>query len=89
MLLEKSLAVNSHFQLQFEKKQNCYVLLYPEGMVQLNFTAGEIMNLCDGENNYKQIVKILSIKFKSETIQEDVLAFLEEAMKRKWVVYHE
>lgn len=89
MLLEKSLSVNEHFQLQFEEKQHCYVLLYPEGMVQLNFSAGEIMNLCDGENSYKDITKILASKFKSESIGKDVEAFLVEAMKRKWVVYHE
>lgn len=84
---EKSLVVNNHFQLQFEEAQNCFVLLYPEGMVQLNQSAGEIMNLCDGKNNSFDITKILEDKFKMKNLQKDVEAFLDEALERKWVVY--
>ncbi len=60
---EKLIAVNNHFQLQFEKAQDCFVLLYPEGMVQLNQSAGEIMNQCDGTKNFNQIVETLEKKF--------------------------
>ncbi len=84
---EKSLAVNNHFQLQFEEAQGCFVLLYPEGMVQLNQSAGEIMNLCDGKNNSLDIAKILEEKFEMKDLQKDVEAFLSEAIERKWVVY--
>ena len=28
--------LNKHFRLQWEEAQDCYVLLYPEGMVKLN-----------------------------------------------------
>jgi pyrroloquinoline quinone biosynthesis protein D len=84
---EKSLAVNNHFQLQFEEAQGCFVLLYPEGMVQLNQSAGEIMNLCDGKNNSLDITKILEEKFEMKDLQKDVEAFLSEAIERKWVVY--
>jgi len=31
------------FRLQWEEAQNSYVLLYPEGMVKLNQSAGEIL----------------------------------------------
>ncbi len=87
MQQEKSLVVNNHFQLQFEEAQGCFVLLYPEGMVQLNQSAGEIMNLCDGKNNSSQIAKILEEKFEMKDLQKDVDAFLSEAIDRKWVVY--
>ena len=36
--------VGAGFRLQFEPAQDCHVLLYPEGMVKLNPTAGEIMS---------------------------------------------
>src|ERR1700735_4922806 len=36
------------FRLQWEAAQNAYVLLFPEGMIKLNATAGEIMKRCDG-----------------------------------------
>ncbi|PLY07979.1 MAG: pyrroloquinoline quinone biosynthesis peptide chaperone PqqD [Arcobacter sp.] len=87
MQLEKSLAVNEHFQLQFEEAQECFVLLYPEGMVQLNQSAGEIMNLCDGKNSCLDIAKLLEEKFNMPDLKKDVEAFLLEAMERKWVVY--
>ena len=87
MLLEKSIAVNNHFQLQWEDAQNCFVLLYPEGMVQLNQSAGEIMSLCDGKNTCLEIAKILENKFEMPDLKKDVKAFLTEALERKWVVY--
>ena len=87
MQLEKSLVVNNHFQLQYEDAQNCFVLLYPEGMVQLNQSAGEIMNLCDGKNSALDIAKLLEEKFEMANLKNDVEAFLIEALERKWVVY--
>lgn len=89
MQREKSLVVNNHFQLQFEKKQNCYVLLYPEGMVQLSFSAGEIMNLCNGENSCNDIIKILTDKFNNSEIENDVVDFVEDAINRTWIVYNQ
>ncbi len=86
MQLEKSLAVNNHFQLQWEEKQNCFVLLYPEGMVQLSQSAGEIMNLCDGKRTVLDIINILEDKFKIVGLKNDVEEFLVDAKERKWVV---
>ena len=84
---EKLLVINEHFQLQYEEAQDCFVLLYPEGMVQLNQSAGEIMNLCDGTNTSIDITNILEKKFNIKDLQKDVVAFLEEAINRKWVFY--
>ncbi|MFY0119870.1 pyrroloquinoline quinone biosynthesis peptide chaperone PqqD, partial [Acinetobacter baumannii] len=39
------------FRLQWEPVQNGHVLLYPEGMVKLNGSAGEIMTLIDGRRD--------------------------------------
>lgn len=84
---EKLIAVNDHFQLQFEKAQDCFVLLYPEGMVQLNQSAGEIMNQCDGTKNFEQIVQTLEEKFNIDNLSKDVESFFDEAFERKWVTY--
>lgn len=89
MQREKYLIVNEHFQLQYETAQSCYVLLYPEGMVQLNGPAGEIMALCDGNRHADGIIQTLSERFGEPNIEADVLAFLEEAMRRDWVVYRD
>lgn len=87
MQREKSLVVNNHFQLQYEEAQGCFVLLYPEGMVQLNQSAGEIMSLCDGKNSCLDITKILEEKFQMSDLKKDVEAFLTQAIERKWVMY--
>ena len=40
MDLEARPHVASHFRLQWEEVQKAWVLLYPEGMVKLNSSAG-------------------------------------------------
>ena len=89
MQLEKSLVINNHFQLQWEEKQDCFVLLYPEGMVQLSQSAGEILNLCNGVNNTQNIATLLEEKFNTSELLNDIIEFLEDAMSRKWVLYNE
>ena len=83
----KKIKLNPNFQFQWEEKQNCYVLLYPEGMVQLNQSAGEILNLCDGEKDVEEINKLLSKKFEMQDLTADINAFLEEAQNRNWISY--
>ena len=43
--------IASGFRLQWEEAQGCHVLLYPEGMVKLNRSAGEILARCDGQRS--------------------------------------
>ena len=86
---EKLLTVNNHFQLQWEKRQDCFVLLYPEGMVQLSQSAGEIMNLCDGIRTINDIVKILEEKFQTTGLYDDIKDFLIEAKEKKWILENE
>jgi pyrroloquinoline quinone biosynthesis protein D len=84
---EKLLVVNNHFQLQWEEQQNCFVLLYPEGMVQLSQSAGEIMNLCDGNKSCENIVQALEEKFQTSGLEKDIIEFLDDAIQRDWVIY--
>ncbi len=83
----ENIKLNPNFQFQWEEKQNCYVLLYPEGMVQLNQSAGEILNLCDGEKSSDDINKILCEKFEVEDLSKDITLFLIEAKNRNWISY--
>ena len=89
MQQEKSLVVNNHFQLQWEEKQNCFVLLYPEGMVQLSQSAGEIMNLCDGKRTLDDVVKALELKFQTTGLHNDIEEFLVEAKEKRWIIDNE
>jgi len=42
-------ALSAMFRLQWEEVQQSWVLLYPEGMVKLNGSAGEIIKRLDGK----------------------------------------
>ena len=53
--LETKPRVGAGFRLQWEPMQDCHVLLYPEGMVKLNGSAGEIMKRCDGQRTLAEI----------------------------------
>ena len=79
--------VGAGFRLQWEPAQACHVLLYPEGMVKLNGSAGEIMKRCDGERDVCAIVADLEAAFGAQGLQKDVLGFLEIAGKQRWLTW--
>ncbi|MCB1889957.1 MAG: pyrroloquinoline quinone biosynthesis peptide chaperone PqqD [Rhodocyclaceae bacterium] len=78
-------AIGRGFRLQWEAAQDCHVLLYPEGMVKLNQSAGEILKRCDGERDVAGIVTDLEQAFGANGLERDVLAFLDMAHQQKWV----
>jgi len=73
------------FRLQWEPAQDCHVLLYPEGMVKLNQSSGEILKRCDGQRNVATIVGELEVVFAAAGLERDVIGFLEIAQKQRWV----
>jgi len=73
------------FRLQWEAAQNCHVLLYPEGMVKLNASAGEILKRCDGRASLAQLVAALESAFGRAGLRPDVEAFLQLALRQRWV----
>ena len=78
-------SVGGGFRLQWEPAQNCHVLLYPEGMVKLNQSAGEILKRCDGERDLAAIVADLEAAFGATGLEADVRAFFDIAVKQRWV----
>jgi len=73
------------FRLQFEPAQDRWVLLYPEGMVQLNPSAAEILKRCDGERTVDAIVGELEAAFNAQGIAPEVRKLLEEGQRRGWI----
>jgi len=80
-------ALASMFRFQWEEAQQCHVLLYPEGMIKLNQSAGEILKLCDGQRDVAAIVAALEAKFQAKGLAGDVLEFLEVAHGNRWIRY--
>ncbi len=74
------------FRMQWEEAQGAYVLLYPEGMVKLNQSAGEILKRCDGERDVQAIITDIEQSFNATGLEKDVTGFLEIATERGWIV---
>lgn len=79
-------AIRRGFRLQFEPAQGCHVLLYPEGMIKLNDSAGEILQQIDGKRSVAEIIGNLNQRFPDlPGIDEDILAFMEVAHAQFWI----
>lgn len=74
-----------HLRLQWEEVQQAWVLLYPEGMVKLNGSAGEIMRRLDGKKTVQDVVGELEHAYDAGNLAGDVLEFLHIALERGWV----
>ena len=79
--------VGGGFRLQWEPAQDCHVLLYPEGMVKMNGSAGEIMKRCDGVRDIAAITADIEQTHQLSGLQGDVLGFVEMAGKQRWLVW--
>ena len=77
--------LSRRFRLQFEEAQNRWVLLYPEGMVQLNDSAAEILKRCDGVRSLDAIVEELQAAFNVQNLMPQVTSLLEEGQSRGWI----
>ena len=79
-------AINPMFRFQWEPAQQAHVLLYPEGMVRLNPSAGEILTFCDGFHTVGMIISRLQRKFPDAgDLSGDIQEFLGEAREKQWI----
>jgi len=78
-------AVAHGFRLQWEAAQNAHVLLYPEGMIKLNTSAGEILKRCDGATTIADITVDLERAFATSGLSADVMRFVTFAVEKKWL----
>ncbi len=72
-------------RLQWEEAQQKDVILYPEGMVELNQSSAEILKCCDGLNKLAQIVSRLETKFATSGLEQDITQFLNIALQNGWI----
>ncbi len=77
--------LSRRFRLQYEEAQSRWVLLYPEGMVQLNPSAAEILKRCTGTASMDEIVDSLQTVFNVQGIAPEVQSLLEEGQRRGWI----
>jgi pyrroloquinoline quinone biosynthesis protein D len=78
-------AIERRFRLQWEAAQNAHVLLYPEGMIKLNGSAGEIMKRCNGKATIGEITADLEQAFSTSGLSQEVMAFVALAVEKQWL----
>jgi pyrroloquinoline quinone biosynthesis protein D len=75
-----------HYRFQWEEAQQCYVLLFPEGMIKLNGGAGEVIKRVDGNKTVGDIVQEIEAAFPGvPDLQSDVFAMVELAVDKAWL----
>jgi pyrroloquinoline quinone biosynthesis protein D len=83
--LEKIIQFSPMHRLQWEEAQKKDVILYPEGMVELNQSSAEILKMCDGTRALDKIVSDLEEKFSTTNLKNDIIAFLDVALQNGWI----
>lgn len=79
------ITLQRHYRFQWEPAQESYVLLYPEGVVKLSGSAGEILKRVDGKTSADDIVRQLEQAFPGADLRHDVTQFLEVAYGNGWI----
>lgn len=83
---DKALRFAKQYKLQWESAQNAWVLLYPEGLVKLAGSAGEILQRIDGSASALDIVSTLEATYPGADLKQDVIDFLEHAHDKGWII---
>ena len=73
-------------RLRYDEVREEHVLLIPEGVVRLNPTAAEVLELCDGERSLDDIVGALSMRYEGADVRDDVLELVDAMARRGLVV---
>jgi pyrroloquinoline quinone biosynthesis protein D len=75
-------------RLQIDKVNSEPVLLYPEGVIELNGTAHAILNLCNGATTVAEIVTALGLEYDVEenVLRADALECLDSLLQRHLLV---
>ena len=72
-------------RLRYDEVREEHLLLIPEGAVQLNPTAAEVLELCDGERSLDDIVGALAARYEGADLRDDVVGLV-DAMAQKGLV---
>jgi pyrroloquinoline quinone biosynthesis protein D len=66
------------------------MILFPEGAIKLQATGRQVLERCDGQRTFGEIVKDLQQEFGKtdpEKIRADISAFLEQLQRKRIVDY--
>ena len=79
-------ALALHHRFQWEEVQQSYVILFPEGMVKLHGSAGEILKRLDGKVTVGDVIVDLKTTYPdAEGIESDIIGMLELGLSKGWL----
>ena len=73
-------------RLRYDEVREEHLLLIPEGVVRLNPTAAEVLDLCDGERSLDDIAGTLSARYEGADVSDDVRELVDAMAQRGFVV---
>jgi pyrroloquinoline quinone biosynthesis protein D len=73
-------------RLRYDDVREEHQLLIPEGVVRLNPTAAEVLELCDGERSLDEIVDALGARYGGADLRDDVRELIDAMAQRGLVV---
>ena len=73
-------------RLRYDEVREEHQLLIPEGVVRLNASAAEVLELCDGERSLDDIVGALAARYEGADLRDDVLELVDAMTQRGLVV---
>ncbi|MBU2580644.1 MAG: pyrroloquinoline quinone biosynthesis peptide chaperone PqqD [Alphaproteobacteria bacterium] len=78
--------LNPNFHFRWEEPQQSHVLLYPEGIVKLNATAAEILEMCVMRGlTVAEGTEQLAHRYDGADLVSDVMQFMELAYAKGWI----
>ena len=79
--------LSPHYVFRWEESQSAFILLYPEGLIKLNASAGAVLERCDGARTVAAIVAELQAAFPAQAgeIADGVRAFVDLACEKGWL----
>lgn len=72
------------------KSEEVRMLLFPEGAIKLQGTGRQVLERCDGQRTFGEIISELQKQFATadpEKIRVDITLFLEQLQKKRIVDY--
>jgi pyrroloquinoline quinone biosynthesis protein D len=85
LVKESILQLSDGIRLKDDETRECKLLLMPEGIVKLNYSASEVLELVDGHRTIEQIYAELAARYEDATLHKDLAEFLLDAMTRGWI----
>ncbi len=77
--------INPLYIFRWEETQDSHVLLYPEGVVKLNQTAGAILDRVNRGLSVGEAIEDLEREYVEGEIADGVLKFLEMSHAKGWI----